>query len=128
MLTTGVDLVEIQRIARALSRWGTNFELRVWTTSERLYCRGRIESLAVRWAAKEAVAKALGVGLRGLGTPSAGVAWTDIEVLRDNHGRPTLTLHGAAQQRAAVLGIGEWSLSLSHSRSMAIAFVVGLRA
>ncbi len=126
MLITGVDLVETSRIARAVTRWGPSFEYRVWTTAERMHCRGRIESLAVRWAAKEAVAKALGVGLRGLGKPSEGVAWTDIEVGRDQNGRPLVVLYGEAQRRAAVLGIREWSLSMSHSGGMAIAFVAAL--
>jgi holo-[acyl-carrier protein] synthase len=126
-LTTGIDLIEISRIARAVERWGDRFARRVWTPDERAYCAGRIQSLAVRWAAKEAAAKALGVGLRGLGSPSSGVAWTDIEVGRDPSGRPWLLLHGAAAERAASLGIAEWSLSLSHSGGMAIALVVGLK-
>jgi holo-[acyl-carrier protein] synthase len=126
-LTTGVDLIEIARIARAVERWGERFARRVWTPAERAYCAGRIQSLAVRWAAKEAAAKALGVGLRGLGSASAGVAWTDIEVGRDPSGRPWLVLHGAAAERAASLGIAEWSLSLSHSGGLAIALVVGLK-
>ena len=126
-LTTGIDLIEIARIARAVERWGDRFARRVWTPAERAYCGGRIQSLAVRWAAKEAAAKALGVGLRGLGSPSSGVAWTDIEVGRDPSGRPWLLLHSAAAERAASLGIAEWSLSLSHSGGMAIALVVGLK-
>jgi holo-[acyl-carrier protein] synthase len=126
-LTTGVDLIEISRIARAVERWGDRFAGRVWTPAERAYCAGRSQSLAVRWAAKEAAAKALGVGLRGLGSSSDGVAWTDIEVGRDPNGRPWLLLHGAAAERAAGLGIAEWSLSLSHSGGLAIALVVGLK-
>jgi len=126
-LTTGVDLIEIARIASAVERWGERFARRVWTPAERAYCAGRVQSLAARWAAKEAAAKALGVGLRGLGSPSAGVAWTDIEVGRDPAGRPWLLLHGAAGERAASLGISEWSLSLSHSGGLAIALVVGLK-
>ena len=126
MLLSGVDLVEISRIARAVECWGERFTRRVWTAAERAYCADRIESLAARWAAKEATAKALGVGLRGLGGRSNGVAWTEIEIGRDAAGRPLLLLHGNAQRRAATLGIAEWSLSLSHSGDMALAFVVGI--
>ncbi len=126
MLTTGVDLIEIARIEHAIGRWGQRFTQRVWTARELAECHGRAESLAVRWAAKEAAAKALGVGLRGLGAASAGVAWTEIEVRRAASGRPELWLHGAAQAQAQALGYREWSLSLSHSGGMAIALVVGL--
>ena len=124
MLATGVDLVEIARIETALTRWGDRFRLRVWTAEELAICGERIESLAARWAAKEAAAKALGVGLRGLGARSAGVAWTDIAVVRAPSKRPLLVLAGGAAALAAEQGLIEWAVSLSHSGGLAIASVV----
>ena len=127
MLYTGIDLIEIERIARAIERWGDRFLDRVFTPAElAIYC-ARPSSLAARWAAKEAVAKLLGVGLRGLGAsgrPDAALAWTEIEVLPDPHGRPTLTLYGRAAERAHALGLGPIALSLSHTREHAIASAV----
>src|SRR6266536_6446302 len=83
----------------------------------------------LRWAAKEAVAKLLGVGLRGLGgagRPDGALAWTEIEVLSDPQGRPTLALHGRAADRARVLGLGPIALSLAHTREHAIANATAL--
>lgn len=125
MLVTGVDLIGISRIEQAVNRWGERFTRRVWTTAELEYCANRMASLAGRWAAKEATAKALGVGLRGLGAASHGVRWTEIEIVGTG-GRPTLRLAGAAAERAAALGITQWSISLSHSDGLTLAFVVGL--
>src|SRR5689334_7595816 len=127
MLYTGIDLIEIARIERAVARWGDRFLAYVYTPAELAAYRGRTPSLAARWAAKEAAAKLLGVGLRGLGGAdrSAGaVAWTDIEVLNDAHGRPTLSLYGQAAARSRALGLSELALSLSHTREHAIACVV----
>ncbi|WP_110517701.1 holo-ACP synthase [Herpetosiphon llansteffanensis] len=126
MLVTGVDLIEIDRINQAVSRWGQRFARRVWTEAEWLRCRDSAQSLAARWAAKEAAAKALGVGLKGIGHPACSVAWREIEVANDPQGKPMLRLHGAAQQRSEELGIRHWSVSLSHSGDQAIAFVVGM--
>ena len=84
MLYTGIDLIEIERIARAVERWGDRFLDRVYTPAELAIYRARPASLAARWAAKEAVAKLLGVGLRGLGggeRTDDALAWTEIEVL-----------------------------------------------
>jgi len=99
----------------------------VYTPAELAAYRGRTPSLAARWAAKEAVAKLLGVGLRGLGgagRPDDALAWTEIEVLSDAQGRPALTLHGRAAARARTLGLGMIALSLSHTREHAIACAV----
>ena len=129
MLYTGIDLIEIERIARAVERWGDRFLDRVFTPAELAIYRARPASLAARWAAKEAVAKLLGVGLRGLGgagRPDDALAWTEIEVLSDPHGRPALTLHGRAAERARALGLGVIALSLSHTREHAIACAVAL--
>lgn len=122
MLRTGVDLVEIERVRRAVDRHGERFLGRVFTRSERDACGGRIESLAVRFAAKEAVAKALGTGIW-----QQDICWTDLEILRNEvSGEPSIRLHGAAARRAAELATHTWSLSLSHDRERAIAFVVAL--
>lgn len=129
MLYTGIDLIEIARIERAVARWGERFLQRVFTPAELAAYRGKLPSLAARWAAKEATAKLLGVGLRGLGAadrPIDGVSWLEIEILGDAQGRPVLTLDGRAADRARALRLAELSLSLSHTREHAIACVVAL--
>jgi holo-[acyl-carrier protein] synthase len=122
MLTTGVDLVELARVERLLSRYGDRFLARVFTPAEILYCRGRTAELAARFAAKEAVSKALGVGVRMIARD--GIHWQDVEVVGDPRGKPLVRLYGRAAQRANELGLTEWAISLSHSREHAIAFVV----
>lgn len=128
MLYTGIDLIEIARIERAVARWGERFLQRIYTPAELRAYRQRLPSLAVRWAAKEATAKLLGVGLRGLGgsaeKPATAVAWIEIEVLGDASGRPALYLHGRAATQAQTLGLAHIALSLSHTREHAIASVV----
>ncbi len=120
VLRTGVDLIEIKRIRQAVERHGTRFLERVYTPLELVQSRGRFESLAGKFAAKEAAAKALGTGIW-----RHGIAWTDIEVHKNlATGEPTLLLHNAAATRAAQLGLAVWSLSISHARTEAIAFVV----
>jgi len=121
-MVVGVDLVEIPRIERVLARYGDRFLERVFTPAEVLYARGRTPELAARFAAKEAVAKALGVGMRMLAPD--GVGWREVEVLGDRRGRPEVYLHGRAAERAAELGLSEWAISLSHTRQYAVAFVV----
>ena len=120
MLTTGVDIIEIPRIKRVLDRYGQRFLNRVFTPDEIAYCRGRAPNLAGRFAAKEAAMKALGTGVRG-------VSWKDIEVIRADSGAPSLRLHGRAEKRAERLQMSEMSLSISHSREYAVAFVVTQR-
>ncbi len=122
MLTTGVDLVELDRIARLVERHGDRFLERVYTLAEVIYCRGRIPELAARFAAKEATSKALGVGVRMMARD--GIGWREVEVIGDERGKPLLRLSGRAAARAAELGLTEWAVSLSHSREMAIAVVV----
>src|SRR6266508_2842082 len=127
MIYTGIDLIEIARCERTVARWGERFLERVFTPAEIAVYRGRIESLAARWAAKEATAKLLGVGLRGIGAATSGALdWREIEVLGDALGRPVLTLHGRAAERAGALGLGAPAISLSHTREHAIASVVAL--
>jgi holo-[acyl-carrier protein] synthase len=117
MKSVGVDIVELDRIRRSVERFGDRFLRRIYTERELAYCRGRISSLAVRWAAKEAVAKALGTGIGAVG-------WRDIEVLNDAQQRPAVLLHGPAAQLAARLNIASVEISLSHARDYAVAFVV----
>lgn len=129
MYTIGVDLIEVQRIASAVERWGERFLRRVYTPGEIDYCTGRAGSLAARWAAKEAVSKALGTGWAPQLPHAAGwIDWTEIEVVRQSSGEPGLRLHGKAHERGEVLGIFDWRLSLSHTREHAIAMVLGWRA
>ncbi|HEC35967.1 MAG TPA: holo-[acyl-carrier-protein] synthase [Anaerolineae bacterium] len=121
-MVVGVDLVEVPRVERALARYGERFLERVFTSAEVLHARGRAPELAVRFAAKEAVAKALGVGVRMLARD--GIGWREVEVLGDRRGRPEVYLYGRAAERAAELGLTEWAVSLSHTREYAVAFVV----
>ena len=122
MLTTGVDLVEIARVKRALERHGERFLKRVFTMAEVLYCRGHPPELAARFAAKEAVSKALGVGMRMMSRD--GIGWQDAEIVGDMRGKPLICLHGRAAERAEELGLTEWAVNLTHTREHAMAFVV----
>jgi holo-[acyl-carrier protein] synthase len=119
MHRVGVDLVETRRIGRTLERHGDRFLKRVYTRAEIDYCRGRVQSLAARWAAKEAVSKALGLGI-------GFIRWRDIEVRNDVHGAPFLELHGQAEAMARELGLKDWALSLTHTSDHAVAFVVAM--
>jgi len=117
MLSVGVDIVEIERIAKALERFGDRFLARIYTQAEVDHCRGRVAELAARFAAKEAISKALGTGIHGL-------SWQEMEILPDPLGQPQVYLHGSALERACVLGLTDFAVSLSHSQEYAIAFVV----
>lgn len=122
ILRTGVDLIEIERVRRAIERHGERFLEKVYTAEERAHCGGRVESLAARFAAKEAAAKALQTGVW-----RQGIGWADLEVVRDAvSGAPGLCLHNAAARLAAAYGLHDWSVSLSHDRTHAIAFVVAI--
>ncbi len=121
MLRTGVDLVEVNRIEETVARYGDRFLNKVFTARELEYAAGRMHSLAARFAAKEAVSKLLAVGIQH----PDGVDWREIEVLSGERGDPVLQLHGRAAARAAELGFREIALSLSHTRTEAIAIVVG---
>ena len=118
MLVTGVDIIEIPRVKRVAEQYGERFLRRIYTEGEIAYCRGRAPQLASRFAAKEAVMKALGTGIRG-------IPWKDIEVTRRRGSAPTVKLHRKALARAQLLGIEQLALSLSHSDEFAVAFVVG---
>lgn len=117
VLALGVDLIEIERIERAVARFGDRFLSRVYTLGELAHCKGRAPALAARFAAKEAVAKALGTGI-------GDVAWREIEVINDDRGRPWIVLHGRARALAEQQGLSHLTLTLSHTRAYAIAFVV----
>ena len=121
MLSAGVDIIEIPRVRLVFEKYGQRFLDRVFTADEIAYCRGRASNLAARFAAKEAAMKALGTGIRG-------VAWKDIEVVRQESGAPSIQLHGRAKNRAQRLGIQEMALSLSHSREYAVASVIARSA
>ena len=116
-LATGVDLIDIARIREAIDRHGERFVSRIFTEAEQRDCGGRIASLAARFAAKEAVSKALGCGI-------GDVSWLDIEIRSDEKKAPYLVLHGEGERLARELGLTNWSISLSHTESQAIAFVV----
>ena len=122
-LATGVDLIEIARIEVVLSIQGNAWLERIFTPAELEYCGKRAESLAGRWAAKEAVAKALGSGI-------GDVSWQEIEILGDEQKAPRLMLHGNAEKKAKELGLTNWSVSISHNQShsvsIAVAFVVAI--
>ena len=117
-LTTGVDLIEIERIRQAMARYGDRFLNRIFTAREQAQAGGDPANLAIRFAAKEAASKALGTGIGKVG-------WLDIEVVSLPSGQPTLELHGQAHKIANQLGFQTWSVSLSHSRELGIAVVVG---
>lgn len=118
-LATGVDLIEIERINEVIARHGKHYLERIYTPAELEQCGGRAESLAGRFAAKEATAKALGCGIGDVG-------WKEIEVLGDESNAPKLTLHGEALQMANELGLSIWSVSISHSQSHSVALVVAM--
>jgi holo-[acyl-carrier protein] synthase len=118
MKTIGVDIIETERVAQSIVRFGDRFLRRVYTDQELLYCQGQVGSLAARWAAKEAVSKALGTGI-------GAVQWREIEVINDANRCPSVRLHGAAAELASRQAISQFFISLSHTKDHAIAFVVG---
>ena len=118
MLVTGVDIIEIDRVERVYAEYGERFLRRIYTAGEIAYCRGRAPQLASRFAAKEAVMKLLGTGVRG-------VRWRDIEVVRARGQAPAIRLHGTAAARAERIGLTDIALSLSHSRRYAVASAIG---
>ena len=117
ILRTGVDIMEIERLRETAQRHGEQFMARVFTPAEQAECGDNYSSLAARFAAKEAVSKALGTGIGDVG-------WQDIEILRNESGAPVLSLHGYAERLATQMGLRNWSISLSHTREHAVAMVV----
>jgi holo-[acyl-carrier protein] synthase len=122
VLGVGTDLMETKRIEVSIDRYGERFLERVFTPGEIAYClrkkKNAAESFAARFAAKEAGAKALGTGI------SRGITWKELEVRREENGRPTLHLSGRAAELAGAMGVRRMQLSLTHSRELAMAVVV----
>jgi holo-[acyl-carrier protein] synthase len=116
----GVDIIKVDRIRGTLARFGRRFARRVLTQAEDRYVRDRPETLAGRWAAKEAVSKVLGLGVRGIG-------WTEIEIERLPTGAPSVRLHGRAARRAEQLGMDRIAVSISHEEEYAVAIAFGIR-
>jgi holo-[acyl-carrier protein] synthase len=115
----GIDIIEIRRIDDAIKHWGNHFLRRIYTDKELSLFGSSLESLAVRFAGKEAAIKALSV-------PENNLSWKDIEILSEPNGRPEVMLYGQAQVQAQAFGLSRLEISLSHSRENAIAFVVGI--
>jgi len=117
----GIDIVKVARIRDALARFGERFSARVLTPTERRYVRDRPETFAGRWAAKEAVSKVLGLGVRGVG-------WREIEIERLPTGQPAVVLHDRAARRAEQLGMARIAVSISHEDDYAVAIAYGIRS
>ncbi len=120
MAEIGLDIVRVERIRDALDRFGDRFVGRVLTPAEARYVRKRPETFAGRWAAKEAVSKVLGLGIRGIG-------WRDIEIERLPTGQPAVRLHGRAGLRADQLGVERVAVSITHEREYALAIAFAVR-
>jgi holo-[acyl-carrier protein] synthase len=116
----GIDIVKVERIRAALARFGPRFSKRVLTEAEQRYVRERPETMAGRWAAKEAVSKVLGLGVRGIG-------WRDIEIERMPTGQPAVRLRGRAAARAGQLGMERIAVSITHESDYAVAIALGIR-
>jgi holo-[acyl-carrier protein] synthase len=116
----GIDIIKVDRIRAAIERFGDRFWRRVLTDAEHRYVRNRPENFAGRWAAKEAVSKVLGLGVRGVG-------WRDIEIVRLPTGAPSVQLAGRAAARAEQLGMGRIAVSISHEGDYAVAIAFGIR-
>ncbi len=118
-VTTGIDVIEIERIAGIIERYPKRFVEKVFTEHERQFAKNRPPQLAARFAAKEAVMKLLGTGIRG-------VPWQSIEVFRTKGKAPQIILYGNAREVATAIGINSISISLSHSKTVAVASVVAI--
>jgi len=116
----GIDIIKVERIEKAIAKHGRRFAKRVLTDHEDAYVRDRPENFAGRWAAKEAVSKVLGLGVRGVG-------WREIEIIRLPTGAPVCRLHDRALRRADQLGMGRIAVSISHEREYAVAIAFGVR-
>jgi holo-[acyl-carrier protein] synthase len=117
----GIDIIKVDRIRAAIEKFGARFSGRVLTSAENRYVRGRPETFAGRWAAKEAVSKVLGLGVRGIG-------WRDIEIERLPTGQPAVRLHGRAASRAEQLGMARIAVSITHEADYALAIAFGVRS
>lgn len=119
-VAVGVDIIEVERVRKVFERHGERFLQRVYTAAEVRQCRGKVPRLAGRFAAKEAISKALGTGIHG-------VAWREMEVVQLRSGRPTVTLHGNAKRRAELLGISAFDVSIADLKEFSIAIAVAIQ-
>ncbi len=123
ILGIGTDIVECLRIGRLIERHGEQFIQRVYSSREIQYCQSRKQAMqhfAGRWAAKEAILKALGTGwVRGIG-------WRDVEVVNQGGGKPIVVLHGHARQLSEQAGIDDILITISHCRTYAVAYAMAL--
>ena len=119
-VAVGIDIIEVERVRKVYEHHGERFLQRVFTPREVQQCRGKITRLAGRFAAKEAISKALGTGLHG-------VAWREMEIVQLRSGRPTVTLHGNAKQRAELLGISAFDVSMADLVQFSIAIAVAIQ-
>ena len=119
-IAVGIDIIEVGRIRKVFEKHGERFLQRVYTEHEVRQCRGKATRLAGRFAAKEAISKALGTGLYG-------VAWHEMEIVQLRSGRPTVTLHGRAKQRAELLGLSAFDVSIADLAEFSIAVAVAVQ-
>ena len=119
-IAVGIDIIEVERVRKVYEHHGERFLKRVFTEAEVRQCRGKANRLAGRFAAKEAISKALGTGLHG-------VSWREMEVVQLRSGRPTVTLHGNAKRRAQFLGISAFDVSIADLKDFSIAIAVAIQ-
>src|SRR5216683_4929720 len=119
-IAIGIDIIEVDRVRKVYEHHDERFLKRVYTEMEIRQCRGKANRLAGRFAAKEAISKALGTGLHG-------VAWREMEVVQLRSGRPTVTLHGNAKRRAQFLGISAFDVSIADLKDFSIAIAVAIQ-
>jgi holo-[acyl-carrier protein] synthase len=119
-VAVGIDIIEVERVRKVFERHGERFLRRVFTEAEVWQCRGKATRLAGRFAAKEAISKALGTGIHG-------VAWREMEVVQLRSGRPTVSLHGNAKRRAELLGISAFDVSIADLKDFSIAVAVAIQ-
>ncbi len=120
-VAVGVDIIEVERVRKVYEHHGERFLARVFTEMEIRQCRGKVTRLAGRFAAKEAISKALGTGLHG-------VAWREMEIVQLRSGRPTVRLYGNAKRRAELLGLTAFDVSIADLQTFSIAIAVALQA
>lgn len=119
-IAVGIDIIEVARVRKVYEHHGERFLRRVFTEHEVQQCRGKATRLAGRFAAKEAISKALGTGIHG-------VAWSEMEVVQLRSGRPTVRLHGNAKRRAELLGLSAFDVSIADLVEFSIAIAVAVQ-
>lgn len=119
-IAVGIDIIEVERVRKVYEHHGERFLRRVYTEAEIRQCRGKATRLAGRFAAKEAISKALGTGIHG-------VAWREMEIVQLRSGRPTVTLHGNARRRAELLGLSAFDVSIADLQTFSIAVAVAVQ-